>query len=160
MEQVKITLTPNGRDALEKVAQWLEAGAPHVLLDVTGRRLDGFDMEYGVTQAACGTSCCIAGAVYQFEGLGHNGSYASFWSDVNPIAKDFLVGEYSFDDDNISEQRDELAKLFLPWDYYENEYGENESRHFNDTERAAKVVRHLLATGYIDWTVAGYVESC
>lgn len=159
MEQVQITLTPNGIAALDRVAKWLEAGAPHVVVDNDGRRLDGFDMEYGVTQAQCGTSCCIAGAVYQFQQLGEPKNTANFWNEVSPRAKDFLVGQYD-GEDHTEEQRDELAKLFLPWEYYETEDGGKQSDHFNDTANAARVIRHLIATGYVDWTVGGYVESC
>lgn len=158
MEQVKITLTPNGITALDRVASWLEAGAPHVLVGEDGRRLDGFDMEYGVAQGECGTSCCIAGAVYQFQELGYAGNYANYWGEVAPLTKDLLVGEKG-ESSHIDNCRDELSKLFLPWGYYETEEGGRESDYFNDTAKAAQVIRHLLATGYIDWTVAGYFES-
>lgn len=62
------------RDKLERLAEWLEAGAPHAL----------FDMQYGYvsntsdpdlfenlvpdSEPECGTVCCIAGAAFMLEG--------------------------------------------------------------------------------------------
>lgn len=150
-----IVANPNAVVALTKVAEWLENGAPHVVLDKAGRVIDRFDMNYGVDQSSgCGTSCCIAGAIVQFEGLGdlYSGGLG-FWGDhgVETLAHNF-----------IGDDRRTLNMLFLPWDYFEPVDGENydeQARPFSDPEKAAKVVRHYLATGEVDWTIAGFVRK-
>jgi len=50
---------------LEYIAQWLEAGAPHVG-DVAGFNMTRFRQE-----SACGTVCCIAGSAIQWWGQWH-----------------------------------------------------------------------------------------
>lgn len=61
---------------LEKIARWLEAGAPHVIFDMehsvthpadVASDLELSEAEYLAQQnesSRCGTVCCIAGAVY------------------------------------------------------------------------------------------------
>lgn len=149
---------PNAKLALIKVAEWLEAGAPHVVVDASGRKLDSFDMEYGVNRGGCGTSCCIAGAVVQFEGLGELDQYGSmgFFDKYSPtVGVDVLTSEF------ISEDTENLDKLFLPWNFYEPEDGESddETGPFSQPQLAAKVIRHYVETGDIDWTIVGFVEK-
>lgn len=147
-------LSDRGRQALEKVAEWLEAGAPHVCTDA-GRRIDEFDMSFGVvTTSGCGTSCCIAGAIVQFEGLGTLnyagsmtfGGYAEE-ENVEKLARNLLGIDYG-----------DAKELFLPWetiDVEEYPYLEGNPEPFSDPEVAAKVIRNYLETGIIDWIGAG-----
>lgn len=138
-------LSDKATAALVKVAEWLENGAQHVTIDANGREIDSFDMEYGVNEKdGCGTACCIAGAVYQFEGLHGNYGPGDFFCEVSPQAKKFLKG-----DDLTEEEQEALDALFLPWDFFD--YTDTEE--FSDPKRAAKVIRHLLATGIVDWDI-------
>lgn len=136
-------LTVHGRKALVAVAEWLEAGAPHKVLG-NGLEVTTFDMEKVVSvDPACGTSCCIAGALCQFEGLGlkyrkHGGNLEWMGSDgAKSLAGDHLGLRY--------QQRNEL---FEPWNHF---YGDSES--FNSAARGAAVIRHLLETGEVDWNL-------
>ena len=134
-------ISEQGRKALVTVAQWLEAGAPHIKLD-NGWQVDHFAMDTVIdVDPWCGTSCCIAGAVCQFEGLGAEarmddgelgwvGEHGGF-----ELASNFLgIGE------------DEAHQLFEPWNHFG---GDDES--FNSAARGAAVIRHFLATGEVDW---------
>lgn len=128
-------------NSLIKVAEWLEAGAKEVIID--GHHIGRFDMEHSVSYESCGTTCCIAGAIVQFEGLIEPLSYgdraAEFFSHetgVGPLAADHLGL-------NIGE----AEMLFQPWVHFERE----KDFEFSDPQRAAKVVRNLIATGEIDW---------
>ena len=136
------------KQALIKVAEWLEAGAPHT--NVEGHNIGSFDMRHAIKgQGACGTACCIAGAIVQFENLVSpvkafqaadffdstgNGYMAD--DGVGPIAADYL---------DISQA--EAIALFEPWRLFDFEtYDE-----FSDPYRAAQVVRNYLETGKVDW---------
>lgn len=138
-------ITPNGRAALVRVAEWLENGAKHVVVGRTGREIGLFDMEYGVQPTSCGTACCIAGAVYQFEGLQGAENHADFFREVGPQAKALIKGALPFSGD----EDDALDALFMPWDFFDYDYTEE----FSSPARAAKVIRHLLATGIVDWDI-------
>lgn len=134
-------ITQQGRMALVAVAEWLEAGAPHKVLG-NGLQVSEFNMEHVVTvSASCGTSCCIAGAVCQFQGLGLKHRYRDGgleWMGENggsELARNFI---------GLTER--EAAELFAPWNYFE---GDSES--YNSAHRGAAVIRHLLATGIVDW---------
>lgn len=141
---VELNLTVKGVAALTRVAEWLEAGAPHVAAS-KDRTIDGFDMEYGVNEKdGCGTACCIAGAVYQFERLQGAFNPSDFFAEVQPEAIKFLLV-----DPEDEGQVDELKKLFLPWDYF----GYDSIEEFSEHGRAAKVVRNVLATGTVDWDI-------
>lgn len=160
LSPIVVPLTDKGKKALVKVAEWLEAGAPHVRISEEGRRLDSFDMEYGVIHSnSCGTSCCVAGAICQFEELGRlKGMDLSFFGD-NGVAKyatmlllgkDYPDGTFSV----ISGPRD-LDALFCPWYHFAPIDGENECEAYNNTADAAKVIRHYIATNEIDWAITG-----
>lgn len=135
-------ISEQGRLALTKVAEWLEAGAPHV--DADGRHIDDFNMNYSLRDTGCGTSCCIAGAVYQFEGL--HTHHPEWFEDLGPVVKDYL-------------QIDPFVagQLFEPWAYFNlqanRDEGESISSPYNDTALAARVIRHFLATGVVDWNI-------
>lgn len=141
----KITLTPHGRKALEKVAKWLEAGAPRMVTK-SGRELGVFDMNYGIAPpheatGHCGTACCIAGAVCQFEQLvelDDGGAYFHGDRGVGATARDFL---------GLSEQ--DANRLFVPW----TEEGAEEATEHYDHVLAGAVIRGLLNDGVIDWNV-------
>ncbi len=134
-------ISPKGEKALIQVAEWLEAGAPHV--DVNGRKIDHFNMESIVDQNnSCGTSCCIAGAVMQFNRLSLKGSEEDEWwfmKGRDKVAKYLQISRYNADE------------LFSPWNQGE---GFTLSRDFQDYSNpavAAKVVRHFVDTGVVDW---------
>ncbi|MDX9668748.1 hypothetical protein [Pseudomonas sp. P8_250] len=134
-------VSKQGRSALVKVAEWLEAGAPHVSL-ANGMDLDRFAMDSVVeVNDECGTSCCIAGAVCQFEGLGlDNRQYDGElgWSGES--------GGFELAATHLDMSDDDAHRMFEPWGYFG---GTDES--FNSAPRGAAVIRHFLATGEVDW---------
>lgn len=136
-------VTQQGRKALVKVAEWLEAGAPHVTLP-NDLQVDRFDMESPVVvdeYESCGTSCCIAGAVCQFQGLGL--AVRGFDGGLDWCGQDGareLAGSFL----NISE--DERDRLFEPWNHFMDD-----SESYNSAPRGAAVIRHFLLTGEVDW---------
>lgn len=138
-EQVSF-ISEVGRQRLEVVARWLEAGAPHV----DDKGVVGFDMSVGVRRTDCGTACCIAGAVCQFNrpfrGLKEDDE-AGFWSSdpecgVLGRAIDLLDISY-FDAED----------LFAP-DTYDGDDGWS---HVTPAD-AALTIRKYLATGRVDWS--------
>lgn len=134
-------LTQHGRAALERVAEWLESGAPHKVFS-NGLEVSQFNMAYSVNvEAGCGTSCCIAGAVCQFEGLGlehreYDGGLA--WEGENGTS--CLASEY------LGIGAKDAFRLFTPWYSFSGP-----SYAFNSAPRGAAVIRHFLATGEVDW---------
>ena len=155
-----VPLTNEGKKALAKVAEWLEDGAPHVRVSEEGRRLDNFDMEYGVIHNnSCGTSCCVAGAICQFEGLGSlKGNDLPFFGDngASKYATMLLLGKVYPDEtfSGISGPKD-LDALFCPWLYFEPKDGDNDCAAYSNTSDAAKVIRHYIATNEINWEITG-----
>lgn len=146
-------ISTQGRKALDQVATWLENGAPHV--DIDGRRIDDFNMKYAVNEGSCGTSCCVAGAVVQFEKLGvlHDGD---IYFDEDPY-NDSGAGKLAQDYLGINDK--DARALFLPWDNDElvdkHPHLCHNASPFSDTAVAAKTIRNYLATGDIDWVAAG-----
>lgn len=137
-----MALTDEGRKALERVADWLEDGAPHT--DV-GYGSHGFDMAYGVETdphgtGICGTVCCIAGAVCQFEKLGgeRNAHYFSYFDSdragAGTVAREFL---------GLTEAQ--ANRLFMPYNHYHCVSEDLGPAH------AARVVRRFLETGEVHW---------
>lgn len=158
----KVEINEAGKKALARVAKWLEDGAPHVITDNLGRVLSSFNMEYGVDNTECGTACCIAGAVVQFEGLGNLNEdnsmpfFRSWGADGVEVEFNRLCG--------LPEDSSALAPLTLPWEYFDvimtdeeeqdiDDFVISESSFFSDTKAAAATIRHLIATGEIDWSV-------
>ena len=137
-------ISEQGVKALEKVITWLKVGAPHVKI-AEGVEIDVFDMEYSVETNydfgdACGTACCIAGAVCQFEMLGMDKRYKDNslpWSDYGGVLE--ITTEYL----GISEE--DADQLFVPFDYG------IEPEVYNNPKHAAKVVRKFIDTGIVDW---------
>lgn len=134
-------ITQKGRKALVAVAEWLEAGAPHTVLG-NGLKVDAFNMENVVqVDDACGTSCCIAGAICQFEGLGLENRYS-----CGSLPWDGSQGGSELARTFIGLEDREARELFTPWNTFE---GDSDS--FNSAARGGAVIRHLLATGEVDW---------
>lgn len=136
-------------ERLTKIAEWLEGGAVHENLT--------FDMDSGLVLtekawaagdlAACGTSCCIAGAAVAFfsgdedknillsgeaSWVGrHHDRREAGWYAVRQLAQDLLGLDYG-----------EANKLFTPRIY---------SLMAVDAAWAARTVRHLIETGAVEW---------
>ena len=144
---------------LVQMAEWLEAGAPHQYLK--------FDITTGITFdqrpmskddiPTCATSCCIAGAACFFfndvpamveKELNQFGYCTRVdWTDVTNEATDLLgltIGQAN--------------KLFIPWTSSQRHDDDIDALSYygrpityNDPAWAARVIRHFLATGVIDW---------
>lgn len=130
------------------LAEWLEAGAPHKD-NVIGFKMDNwmFPRSSGNT---CGTVCCLAGATVQFfndEGkpfIDEWDVYNVKGRNVSQYAKELLGLEHDTahalfmaeglrpDDDNPYDSYADVMRRITP-------------------DHAARVVRHLLATGIVDW---------
>lgn len=141
-------ISEQGVKALEKVITWLEAGAPHVKI-AEGVEIDVFDMEFSVETDysfgdTCGTACCIAGAVCQFEMLGmdkRQKDNSLTWSLMSGFGEGVL--EITTEYLDISEE--DADQLFTPFDFC------IEPSLYNNPEHAAKVVRKFIDTGIVDW---------
>jgi hypothetical protein len=136
-------ISEQGRKALWRVASWLENGAPHVRISEE-LEVSRFDMGESVTtDDDCGTSCCIAGAICQFEQLGMDARLADgsmYWSSYSrPGVRDLVIKHLGINETKGSQ-------LFEPWLFFP---GTSES--FNSPARGAAVIRHFLATGVVDW---------
>lgn len=148
-------ITPEGRTRLERVATWLEAGAPHVVEHNIGE----FNIKVGVSflteeenekaleNPTCGSICCIAGAVCQFEDTFNAASSGLNLTTLNGRE----VGEVSWRsvqsqaEDLLGISEEDADKLFLP-PYFE-------TRTYT-AQCAAKVIRNFLATGDVVWSLA------
>jgi len=133
-------------DRLTILAEWLEQGAPHKA------GIDRFDMNHGVAvdpaDPACGTVCCIAGAATQFFGdkgqlfvgqaqadLEFQGDGEAEWHEVESEAR------YLLDLDRIvADQLFRPNMLQVDWQHI-------------TPEKAGKVVRNLIDTGNVDWSI-------
>lgn len=141
-------ISEQGVKALEKVITWLEAGAPHVKI-AEGVEINVFDMEYSVGTDysfgdTCGTACCIAGAVCQFEMLGmdrraKDNSLAWSWM------PGFGEGALKITTEYLGISEEDADSLFVPFDYG------IEPEVYNNPKHAAKVVRKFIDTGIVDW---------
>ena len=129
-------------ELLTKVAEWLEAGAPHTVtplgdiagfhMDLVQREIDEdyrpeFMTEFLNTPDACGTVCCIAGYAAALDGarigMGDFVDYASHAFDLS------------------YEQAESLCNPFMEWVHIE----------YVTPEQAARVIRHLIKTGEVVW---------
>jgi len=109
-------------ERLTEIAEWLDRGAPE--RRVSGGVINGFDMEsFYDDHAACGTTCCIAGAAVAF----HKGYSALDAWNVDDIAQELL-----------GLTREQAGELFF-------------SGFGSTPQHAASVIRHLIATGTVDW---------
>lgn len=140
-------MNKQGIDALVRVAEWLEAGAPHVEI-AKGFEVSDFDMELVVDKYAndCGTACCIAGAVCQFEMLGvdkRDGDGSLIWS--NPEGTE---GAFFMVRDFLGMEDSDAHELFEPFDT------DIEPFEYNNPKIAAKVIRTFISTGVVNWDAA------
>lgn len=150
-------LSEQGIAALTRVAEWLEAGAPHVQVN-DDIEIGHFNMEYAVVSdpddGGCGTACCIAGAVCQFEMLGMNERSSDGDLEWNLPYRD--------EDGEIDEDEDRGGAFFLAADYLGMSYDDAEDMFspfsdgldvhvYKNPAIAALVVRHFIETGEVKW---------
>lgn len=142
-------------ERLTRLAEWLEAGAPHerIKFDMTSGILvsvtEGFDPS---KPSACNTSCCIAGATVEFYGnvdaLATTHGYATFYHDPK------------FRELGWNEVRDEAEKLLgLEWDVAEDLFVPADLEEVNDPAWAARTIRHLIVTGEVNWELTRSPEG-
>ena len=146
MDNLLKLLSPEGIKRLTEVTEWLEAGAPHRKIE--GGVVDAFEMDVGVTiDTDCGTACCIAGAVCQFnqpfdlsDGLGEQQNEVNWRGEEGVMARALsLLGL------NRSGEGLRLAhRIFRANDHNEH----------ITAEVAARVMRHFLNTGELEWPEA------
>lgn len=115
-------------DYLAPVLAWLEAGAPH-----TTQNPFIFDMATFQEKRSCGTACCIAGAVAQFNKL------ITTSEEDDAISQCFEIGE------KIGLTFDQSQKLFFPSCFHGYDLEDIPIR------VAADTLRHFMATGEIVW---------
>lgn len=136
-------------ELLVKLAEWLEAGAPHerITFDmnegivITDRK---FDPDKDI--ATCNTSCCLAGAAVMLfnkpqalkDHIVDEGDFGPFiaWQVVHAEARDVLDLDY-----------EQSRKLFEPSFFFKYD----DLQAYNDPAWAARTVRHLIETGVVDW---------
>jgi hypothetical protein len=123
---------------LMPVIEWLEAGASYM----PSVGVDRFDMIVGIERDPdCGTTCCIAGAICQFNApfeLTKTYEWIS-WGDVEERARGFLeIGDKEAHELFVKKADEDLNVR---------------------PEQAAIVLRHFLKTGEVDWGVAGPIEK-
>lgn len=136
--------------ALDRVAKWLEAGAPCTATP-GGVPVTGFDMSRGVAidDAGCGTVCCIAGAACQFEGV-TNAEVDSMLDADEGNCRELGWANVALSAQEILGLTSEQAySLFTPEGYASDEW-EDDYRPLT-AALAARVIRHLLATGDVNW---------
>lgn len=142
-------------ELLTNIAEWLEAGAPEAYhgfgfdmrwWKMTGDAMDPFGDE---SRETCGTTCCIAGAAIELSGVMSGFSEWTNGADCEYVARSVL---------GLTEEQ--AQSLFDPWlDDYRNRpnpmamllFDEAGIRQPINPRAAAKVVRHLIATGEVDW---------
>lgn len=142
-------ISEQGVKALEKVITWLEAGAPHVEI-AEGVEIDVFDMECSVDTDydfgdTCGTACCIAGAVCQFEMLGMNKRDKDNSLPWYSSSRAGTIGVLEITTEYLGISEEDAEPLFIPFDYG------IEPEVYNNPKHAAKVVRKFIDTGIVDW---------
>ena len=131
------------------VLAWLEAGAPHTPEGIGFNMSNFADEDYpDFEQNPCGTACCIAGAVQQFNKLPPT-DLNSVWADINALGK------------KLGMSLQQILGLFFAADKLERwEWGEypNTGALLNGQDlyivtpaMAAKTLRHFMATGEVVW---------
>lgn len=122
---------------LNVLAEWLEAGAPEA------KGVDAFDIRVWNVERECGTVCCLAGAAVQW------------WGDPTNRPEEFGIFERG--DQYITQgaeilglSRQNANKLFTGFPGAHS--GLNASP--ISPKCAARVVRHLIKTGKVDWSKA------
>lgn len=139
---------------LEEIAKWLDNGAIHVTEDVKYGFMmaywkeDSLDMETVQEEyenvlnwmpGDCGGAMCIGGAAEEF-----------FGTDEECLKHESGT---SFGAKLLSLTYEDANKLFFPWEEFTID-------DFQITpEKAAQVVRHLIKTGEVDWSILEGVET-
>lgn len=131
------------RERLTRLAEWLEAGAPHEHVKFNMRTYFRFTGEHGETvpflEEACGAVCCIAGAATQFFDPDRVRTYCYVGKQVFKHAKNLLGLTWG-----------QAQDLFIPRTLHRDKI---------KPQDAAKVIRHFLDTGEVDWSIVGYRVS-
>lgn len=130
--------SPEAIALFQPVLDWLEAGAPHTADDI-GFNMDYFQRRWHVQGPDfagnnCGTSCCIAGAVTQFNRLDADW-IESEDCDPGEVSVQGLLGLTDEDSRSLfyGDGNFHLAKI--------------------RPEDAAKTLRHYIETGEVVWDV-------
>lgn len=139
-------------ERLTKLAEWLEAGAPHetITFDMTTsmrfRKFDANDPHYTAT---CGTVCCLAGAAVQF-----------FHEDFDffverGIRNSYICADADEDEYSWTQIRDAALRLLdlprLTADALFVPAQGTPLEQYSDPAWVARTLRHLIATGDVDW---------
>lgn len=129
-------LTPKARAMFEPVLAWLDAGAQH-------ENGVGFNMAhfrtpsaYDYADTSCGTACCIAGALAQFNGIK---TCPQAVGGIGDVAR------------ALGMTPEQEHYLFWGTDVNDEPFVELESI---TPSMAAKTIRHFLATGEVEWVTA------
>lgn len=139
-------------ERLTKLAEWLENGAPHenITFDMTTTiKFKVFNPEDEHETARCGTVCCIAGAAVQFF---HEDFEHFVWCGIR---RGYVTGDANEDEYSWSLVSDEAMRLLdLPDGTAKRLFAPSfgaELIRFSDPAWAARTIRHLIATGEVDW---------
>lgn len=151
---------------LERVADWLERGAPHE--QARGMKFDMLPMiavtkDTATSENWCGTACCIAGAAITFEDpqlvvkLAKSG-HAIERQDLGDEVLNVWIWQEAIELIGIEE--DKAAMLFAPFDADIDDLANmpevddtawpTDHREITPTWAAA-TIRHLIATGEVRW---------
>ena len=152
---------------LERVADWLERGAPHE--QARGMRFDMMPMiavtkDTATSENWCGTACCIAGAAITFEDpqlvvkLAKSG-HAVYRQDLGDDVLNVWVWEEAIELTGLDKRQASL--LFAPGDEDEDDLVGTIpdvdvtawpfSYQTITPAWAAATIRHLIATGEVRW---------
>lgn len=145
-------------ERLEHLARWLEGGAQHarVRFDMT----TGYELiaeEFNPDAPSdCGAVCCIAGAAVQFFATDQEKleRHAAFKIGLEEDDEDEpLDWRVVFDQaqDLLELSREQAAELFVPGNGGEITDYAGTLHSYNDPAWAARTIRHLIATGEVDW---------
>lgn len=145
-------------DRLTYIAQWLEAGAPHL------GKVQGFNISVGIkaisSDPECGTVCCIAGAATQFFNDEDGYLVRRAIEDIDSAAPS--AGEAPWDLVFIEAMNlldlteDQATALFIPVGESNSLSLDGVQRYwsdFNDPIKAAKVIRNFIETNEVNWDV-------
>lgn len=145
---------------LERVASWLESGAPHVgeiaafdmndtISLMSSSQAGDLPWNKGVNKNSCGTACCIAGAIVQFDLEDRQGKMAADWNDACKRIEDSILTTAK----KLAGLNDKIANsLFCPCDQDFNDCGKTPIEYSDISPAiAAKTIRNFLATGKVIW---------
>lgn len=157
-------MKPETYAIFDRVAKWLEAGAPH-----TATRGMKFDMhnllvlnDPNPTADWCGTSCCIAGAVLAFERpdyIAEAPRESMWWGDgyIISVADGNIFSTWAMACDLLELTELEAQTLFAPWEVWSEEVPAADNMGWPGTSAsinagwAARTIRRYLELGDIRW---------